>query len=210
MLLKPGEWRPSVTFPAIILLNGSTSAGKSTLARALQRRLEPQPVVTSLDAFVFGQLPPAWRDNPHGIYFSKASDGAVSVNLGPGGRAMVRAFHRSAVVLTDCGLKVIVDDVLFEPWLLADWLEATAGSDVYFVGVHCELAEAERREIARGDRQPGQVRSQFQQVHAHADYDFIVDTTRTEPRVCAEQILAALEKPLLPTAFERLRQKSLD
>lgn len=193
--------------PAIILLNGSTSAGKSTLARALQRRLEPQLVVTSLDAFVFGQLPPAWHDNPHGIYFSKSGDGAVSVNLGPGGRAMVRAFHRTAAVLADCGLTVIVDDVLFEPWLLPDWLEATIGREVYFVGVHCELAEAERREIARGDRQPGQVRSQFDQVHAHADYDFTVDTTRTEPRVCAQQILAALEHPLGSTAFERLRER---
>ncbi len=196
-----------MTFPAIILLNGSTSAGKSTLARALQRRLEPQPVVTSLDAFVFGQLPPTWHDTPHGVYFSKGSDGAVSVNLGPGGQSMVRAFHRSVAVLADCGLAVIVDDVLFEPWLLPDWLEATAGREVYFVGVHCELAEAERREIARGDRQPGQVRSQFEHVHAHADYDFTVDTTRTEPRVCAQQILAALERRPRPSAFERLRQQ---
>ena len=120
---------------------------------------------------------------------------------------MVRAFHRSVAVLADCGLAVIVDDVLFEPWLLPDWLEATAGREVYFVGVHCELAEAERREIARGDRQPGQVRSQFEHVHAHADYDFTVDTTRTEPRVCAQQILAALERRPRPSAFERLRQQ---
>lgn len=196
-----------MTTPAIILLNGSSSAGKSTLARALQRRLDPQPVVTGLDAFVFAQLPPAWHDTPHGIYFAKGSDGAVSLNLGPGGRAMVRAFHRSVAVLADCGFTVIVDDVLFEPWLLPDWLEATAGREVYFIGVHCELAEAERREVARGDRQPGQVRSHFEQVHAHAEYDLTIDTTRTEPRVCAQQVLAGLEDPLRPTAFERLRER---
>lgn len=196
-----------MTAPAIILLNGSSSAGKSTLARALQRRLAPQPVVMSLDAFVFGQLPPTWHDTPHGVYFSKDRDGAVSINLGPGGRAMVRAFHRSVAVMADCGLTVIVDDVLFEPWLLLDWLEASAGREVYFIGVHCELGEAERREIARGDRQPGQIRSHFEQVHAHAEYDFTVDTTDTEPRVCAQQILAALEHRPGTRAFERLRER---
>ena len=48
--------------PGIILLNGSSRSGKSTLARARQRRLEPHPVLTALDGFVFGQLPPSWHD----------------------------------------------------------------------------------------------------------------------------------------------------
>lgn len=193
--------------PGIILLNGSSSSGKSTLARALQKRLDPQPVVTGLDAFVFGQLPLAWHNAPHGVYFSRREDGAVPLHLGPGGQAMARAFHRSVAVMADCGLGVIVDDVLFEPWLLADWLEATIGRDVFFVGVRCDLAEAERREAARGDRQVGQVRSHFDQVHAHAEYDLIVDTTRTGPRACAQEIVAALGRGQRPAAFERLRSQ---
>jgi len=195
--------------PAIILLNGSSSSGKSTLARALQRRLDPQPVVTGLDTFVFGQLPAAWHGAPHGVYFSRRSDGAVPLRFGPGGQAMVKAFHRSVAVMADCGLGVIVDDVLCEPWLLSDWLEATTGRTVFFIGVHCELAEAERREVARGDRQAGQVRSHFAEVHAHDDYDLAVDTTRTGPRECAEQICAALSEGLRPGAFERLRGQAL-
>lgn len=194
--------------PAIILLNGSSSSGKSTLARALQRRLDPQPVVTGLDSFVFGQLPAAWHGAPHGVYFSQRADGAVPVHFGPGGQAMVRAFHRSVAAMADCGLSVIVDDVLCEPWFLPDWLEATTGRTVFFVGVHCELAEAERREVARGDRQVGQVRSQFGQVHAHGDYDLTVDTTCTDPRQCAEQIRAALNDGLRPGAFDRLRSQA--
>jgi chloramphenicol 3-O phosphotransferase len=190
----------------IILLNGSSSSGKSTLARALQRRMDPQPVVTGLDAFVFGQMPPPWHNAPHGVYFSQRSDGAVPIHLGPGGQAMARAFHRSVAAMADCGLSVIVDDVLFEPWLLPDWLDSTVGRSVAFVGVHCELAEAERREVARGDRRPGQVRSHFDVVHAHADYDVTVDTTRTDPRTCAEQILLALAEPQISGAFERLRK----
>lgn len=48
------ELRGRMASPAIILLNGPSSSGKSILARVLQRRLEPQPVLTALDAFVFG------------------------------------------------------------------------------------------------------------------------------------------------------------
>ena len=121
---------------------------------------------------------------------------------------MVRAFHRSVAAMAYCGLGVIVDDVLCEPWFLPDWLDATTGRTVFFVGVHCELAEAERREVARGDRQVGQVRSQFAEVHAHGDYDLTVDTTCTDPRQCAEQIRAALNDGLRPGAFERLRSQA--
>ncbi|MDP3853767.1 chloramphenicol phosphotransferase CPT family protein [Phenylobacterium sp.] len=194
-----------MTNPAIILLNGSSSAGKSALARSLQKRLQPQPVVMSLDAFVFGLMPPSWHNTPHGTHFTHEPDGTTPLHLGPGAQAMVRAFHRSVAALADCGLSVLVDDVLFEPWLLTDWLEATRGREVFFVGVHCDLAEAERREITRGDRQPGQARSQVGLVHAHGDYDFTVDTTNTIPGACADQIVAAFAARSGPTAFERLR-----
>lgn len=194
-----------MTIPAIILLNGASSAGKSALARSLQKRLNPQPVIVSLDAFVFGQMPPGWHDSPHGSFFTHEADGSTPLHLGPGGRSLVRAFHRSAAVLADCGLSVIADDVLFEPWLLSDWLEATRGHEVFFVAVRCDLAESERREIARRDRQPGQVRSHFHQVHAHGDYDLSVDTTNTAPGACADQIVAALAARSRPSAFERLR-----
>ena len=194
-----------MTSPTIILLNGTSSAGKSTLGRALQRRIDPQPVLTGLDSFVFGLLPPAWHNDPHGVYFSRRSDGAVPLHLGPGGEAMARAFHRAVAAMADCGLSVIVDDVLFEPWLLTDWLETLAGREVFFVGVQCALDEAERREITRGDRQPGQVRSQIETVHAHGDYDCTVDTTATDPRTCAAQILAAIGARRGPGAFARLR-----
>lgn len=194
--------------PPIILINGCSSSGKSTLARAIQRRLKPQPVIIGLDSFVFGLLPPASHNHPNGVYFSQREDGAASVHLGADGQAMAKAFHRTVAALADSGFTVIVDDVLFEPWLLPDWLASVGPREVYFIGVHCDLKEAERREIARGDRQPGQVRSHFEEVHAHGEYDVVVDTTRKNPRECAEQVLAAMMRRTGPTAFERLRASS--
>jgi chloramphenicol 3-O phosphotransferase len=142
------------------------------------------------------------------VYFSTALDGAIAVNLGPGGQAMARAFHRTVAVLASSGFTVLVDDVLFERWLLIDWLEALADHRVCFVGVRCDLVEAERREIARGDRQPGQVRSHFHEVHAHGDYDIAVDTTHTDPRICAQELLQKLDGLAEMTAFDRLRARA--
>ena len=190
----------------IILLNGTTSAGKSTLSRAIQTRLEPQPLVTGVDALVFPHFPPAWHRGEFGCYFERTSDGAAHLRLGPGGVALTKAFHRSVAAMADLGLSVIVDDSLFEPWLLDDWLEALSEHQVFFVGVYCDQAEAERRELARGDRQIGQVRSQVGVVHAHGDYDATVDTTLIPPDLCADYVVSMLEAWSGASAFERLRR----
>ncbi len=193
----------------IILLNGTTSAGKSTLARAIQRRLDPQPVLTGLDAFVFPSFPPAWNDTPTGCLFEKTPDGAVHLRLGPGGIALTKAFHPSVAAMANEGLSVIVDDCLFEPWLLQDWLDVLSGHHITFVGVYCDLAEAERRELQRGDRQIGQVLGQIGQVHLHGDYDISVDTTAKTPSQCADEVVQALKSGVGATAFDRLRRNSL-
>jgi chloramphenicol 3-O phosphotransferase len=76
---------------------------------------------------------------------------------------------------------------------------------VYFVGVHCALDEAKRREHVRGDRFTGTAERQFPRVHRHKVYDVEVDTTHMSPEGCAEQIRAFLGSHG-PTAFDRLRQ----
>ena len=64
-------------------------------------------------------------------------------------------------------------------WRLVDCLSLLRGYDVLFVGVRCSPEELTRREIARGDRTPGQAAAQIAKVHAHGDYDLEVDTTDT-------------------------------
>jgi len=107
------------------------------------------------------------------------------------------------------GLSVIVDDCLFEPWLLQDWLDVLSGHHITFVGVYCDLAEAERRELQRGDRQIGQVLGQIGQVHLHGDYDISVDTTAKTPSQCADEVVQALKSGVGATAFDRLRRNSV-
>ncbi len=184
--------RPTTT---IILLNGISSAGKTSISQVLQRTLKEQYLQVSIDAFE-DMLPDRYQEG--GQFAWEA--------LFP---KLLAGFHRSIAALADAGSNLIVDHVMVyrEGWAstLADCITALEPFTVYFVGVRCSLEEAKRREQARGDRFIGTVERQFPRVHRHILYDVEVDTTSTSPEVCAGQIQAFVSSHN-PAAFARLRQ----
>jgi chloramphenicol 3-O phosphotransferase len=121
-----------------------------------------------------------------------------------------RLFSGSGPTSARAGNLVIVDDVLEEepPWI-ENVLAFFDGLDVTFVGVHCPLAELERREKERGDRRQGMARQQFEQVHAQAIYDVEVDTSVLRSEECASIIVDYIDAKRYPSAFERLRERFL-
>lgn len=177
--------------PDVILLNGSTSAGKSSIARGLLAAL-PEPYLHVGVDTIFPWLPPAWDGTPEGIQLTPLPDGSIPVVLGPGGAKLLRGWRRMVAVGVAAGLRFVVDEVLLEPVALPDWREVLASRDLFFVGVRCDLAELQRREIARGDRGVGQALAQHEAVHSYGPYDFEVDTTHTDTDACVDAILAAL------------------
>jgi chloramphenicol 3-O phosphotransferase len=190
-------------WPQVILLNGSSSAGKSSLTMALQAEL-PEPYMrTGLDAFVFEGAPLQWLGTPEGIRFPQHSDGTTTVEVGDAAQLMIRGFHRSVRAMVEAGLRVIVDDVILDAGMLDDWAEVLRGVDACFVGVHCDLAELELREKARRDRAKGMVRWQFGLVHSFSGYDLTVDTTVTPTSACAAQLVEALPGRPRPSVLER-------
>jgi chloramphenicol 3-O phosphotransferase len=179
----------------IILLNGISSAGKTSISQILQRTLNEPYLQVSIDTFE-NMLP----NRP------QAGEQFAWEELFP---KLLAGFHRSIAALADTGSNLIVDHVMVyrEGWAstLADCMESLEPFAVYFVGVRCSLEELMRREQARGDRFIGTAERQFPRVHRHILYDVEVDTTRTSPEVCAEQIRAFVSSHA-PTAFVRLRQ----
>ena len=82
-----------------------------------------------------------------------------------------------------------VDDRAAEPGAAQDrWRTFVGDLDVLWVGVRCDSAVAEGREIARGDRVAGMAAKQADIVHQGVDYDVEVDTTHTESLACARAI----------------------
>lgn len=178
----------------IILLNGTSSSGKSSIADELLPLLDGPHFRMSIDSFygmwTAGRAEPQ-DTTPFEVRLARAQAG----------------FHRAVAGMAQAGNHLVVDQVLSRPWRLPDCLSVMAGYDVTFVGVHCPPEELERRERARGDRELGQAARQLPVVHAHRTYDVDCDTGVGSPRDCAEQIKDHLSRPpSSPTAFDRLRQ----
>jgi chloramphenicol 3-O phosphotransferase len=213
----------------IILLNGTGSAGKSSIARALQE-LSPTPLLhLGMDTFyvevcppklLFRMVPPGadvgdGADAAESVLFLESSDTAAgreagtSIVLPPFGRQLLSGLHHAVATLAALGNDVVVDHVLWYPPWLRECVALWQSFPVTFVGAHCPLATVEARELARGDRSAkGVVRWQHSRVHRHGDltlpYDVEVDTSIATPRECAEQILERWQNGAAPTAFGAL------
>ena len=201
-LSAPSPASAETRLPDVILLNGTSSAGKSSLTLALQARL---PFVRmGIDDFIYERAPVGWFGAPEGFQ-RVPRDGAMVMEYGAEALKLWRAYHRSVRVCVAEGLRVVVDDAIITRELLDDWVSALADVDVFFVGVHCAPEELTLREIARRDRGTGVALASIKRVHAHAIYDLEVDSTSTPSSALAAQIIDAMQTRRGPGAFERLR-----
>jgi chloramphenicol 3-O phosphotransferase len=176
----------------ILFLNGTSSSGKSSIAKALQSMIEQPCFHLCIDDYLRTLQPDLW-DRQEIVQREW--------------RQIIAGFHAAAAAIARVGNLVIVDDVLEEepPWV-DNLLTLFEGLDVIFVGVHCPLEELERRERQRGDRKRGMARLQFDHVHATALYDVEVDTSELTTRECAARIIDYMGKQQYPSAFGRLQE----
>ncbi|MES2951744.1 MAG: AAA family ATPase [Pseudomonadota bacterium] len=179
----------------IIVLNGTSSSGKTSLARALQARMRAPIQHVQLDAFR--------RMEPNGYWdVSYQQDPALEAMKHA---ALCRAMHAALSEYARHGIDVIFDTVL---WHREDWrylLEDLDALPVYLVGVNCELEELVRREHARGDREAGLAAGQFKAIHTGKVYDFQVDTSGTSTEDCAGEVLAWLDRRPEARAFRAMQ-----
>ena len=111
--------------------------------------------------------------------------------------------RRSVATLSNLGCNVIVDDLLFKPAYLADYVEVLNPDSTWFISVTCSLEIVREREASRPGRFPGTAVSHFEQVHAHGGpYDLTVDTSRKNSTTVALEIAARLQQA--PTAFHSM------
>ncbi|WP_019929726.1 chloramphenicol phosphotransferase CPT family protein [Nocardia sp. BMG111209] len=182
----------------VIFLNGTSSAGKTTLARAIQDESDTPIVYWGIDT-LFGLVPPNWgggRDGPlsrDGFWYDRTggADGhpSVVIRYGDVGRRMLRSARIAAAAFAHGGDDLVIDEMLLTPDLLEKWMDALSGLEVLLVCVTCPLAVAEQRE--RGRRNPiGLARGHFRMVHDHgATYDMTVDSTEATPETLAGAVL---------------------
>lgn len=196
----------------IMLLNGASSAGKSTIAQALQGIMEEPFYLTGIDHFLH-RLPQrlvvisdSHNPPPAETWLAIFEEERLArVEIGPRGYQLPRGMYHSITALVNTGIHVIVDDVIFDPHVFEIALNTLPSKKVFFVGIRCPIEIIEQRERERGDRALGGARFFGERVHAHGDYDLEVDSAIRTAEECAWQIKSGFERRTVPTAFQKKR-----
>jgi chloramphenicol 3-O phosphotransferase len=170
----------------VIVLNGTSSSGKSSIARRLQSLL-PEPWLTIGVDDLISAVPPAMLKSEDGLTFT--SDGEVIV--GPGYRKLEEAWSQGVAAIARAGTGVILDQVFLKGVIAQRrWRVVLNGLHVLWVGVRCDPLVAKVREVNRGDRMQGMAAKQASVVHQGMVYDMEVDTTHTSPEDSARLIVS--------------------
>lgn len=172
----------------VIVLNGGSSSGKSSIARALQEIL-PGPWLTfGVDGLI--EALPGRGDSPRsGLVLEP--DGTVFVT--PEFRAVQDLWYRGLAAMASGGAFLILDEVMLTGHVGQRRLQLALNDlDVLWAGVYCDPEVAASREAGRSERVAGMARSQAQAVHAGVAYDVEVDTTDSSAAACAELIAQAV------------------
>jgi chloramphenicol 3-O phosphotransferase len=188
----------------VIILVGGSSAGKTSLAKALQDQLDETYVLMGIDMFWLS-LPPKQLDldRVEPQYYSwkmeKRDDKDVfRVIPGPLLDELMNGRYYAIQAFLDRGFNVIADEVLWKPEWYAECRKALSNYDVTFVHVYCSDEEGARREAARGDRHAGWNRgSAYYSKLNCPSFDLEIDTTSNTPDECATKLKKALGADML-------------
>jgi len=172
----------------VIVLNGGSSSGKSSLAVCLQQQLQGTWLTLGVDDLIHALS--------HGPSDTEAGG---TINFGRGGSITVHeqfrkaqaAWYKGLAAMAHAGIGVIVDDVFLDGGDSQAQLAAALDQRlaVMWVGVRCDPEVAEVREHERPDRFRGMARDQAERVHKGVEYDIVVDTTSTSSADCAKAII---------------------
>jgi chloramphenicol 3-O phosphotransferase len=175
----------------VIVLNGGSSSGKSSLAACLQKHLSGTWLTLGIDDLIRA-LSHGPTDTTAGGSMELKPDGSIAI--GSVFRQAAAAWYDGLAAIARAGTGVIVDEVFLDGGGAQLRLRAALeGLAVLWVGVRCHPATAEARELRRPDRVAGMARHQAERVHRGVRYDIVVDTTETSTAACAALITATLE-----------------
>lgn len=143
----------------MILLNGPSSSGKSSIAKCLKKKIAEKNkcIIVALDDYlVMTNDKPIWEDDVF--------------ELTP---QMCKDIHE---LLSD-GYVVIVDHVITSERIYHSIIESFSEEEYKIVKVSCDIEILRKREIQRGDRYIGSSEASIEYLYSKDNYDLVVDSS---------------------------------
>ncbi len=179
----------------VILLNGPSSAGKSSLAKALQCLIPEGTMLFSMDDY---------------LAMSRGKHTTALEAVKESGLPFIESFHASIAEAAHRGALVIVDHVIGESYSwIQDFRSRLLNTPVLFVQVTCRQDILLHREQHRTDRPPNlpHTKRQINHIHRHFPHSLSIDTTQSSPRECASLLLQFIHHHFLPSQHPIKKQQ---
>ena len=163
----------------VIFLNGSSSSGKTSIARSIQCLSDEPWLVFGVDLFI--EMTPFATIDKNDTTFFRFIPGenkygkTARVETTPKGKPVFALMPKFASMLASTNNNFIIDEVLFSRDCLQAYVEQLAEHTVCFIGVSCDLSIMQEREILRGNRTLGLCNDQIERVYdKRYKYDLLV------------------------------------
>lgn len=165
-----------------IIINGPSSSGKTSVAKALQRKIGAPLLHFQLDMF--------WNMVPDHIEAnSKNFPDMKDVLINTAQDLMSRHYS-------------IVMDIVGNSENIDKLKDALGNYKVYTVGLTARLDILQTREIERQNRKTGLAESQLSGFHENISYDFFADSSDVSSEEIADNILQDIKKRFSFTAAQ--------
>jgi chloramphenicol 3-O phosphotransferase len=183
----------------IIFLNGSSSSGKTSIAKAIQHITDIPFLRIGVDTFI-DMMPPRYLSfgdrSKEGCWFERDhnNDGpVVRCHSGLLGNLVFSTAVDVIKIMSDNGLNVVIDEVIWDDTKINEYKERLSKHRIIFVKVFCSKKISQEREILRGDREIGLANDQNDRIHKMSfKYNIAINTEKVLPFDAAEEILKIL------------------
>jgi chloramphenicol 3-O phosphotransferase len=181
----------------VIILNGPSSVGKSSIIKAFQLKQTTPWLGTGIDHLYVGVIPLNWLDDKpeHRAIMSietlqdQNGHKIVKAVFGPEGEKVIKGMHRAIAAYAHAGNNLIIDYIKYEQDWLADLQEVLKDIKVIWVGVTASLESIEQREKKRATSPEGHARSHYDTVNGGINYDLILNTDSLTSEQAADEII---------------------
>jgi chloramphenicol 3-O phosphotransferase len=187
----------------IVLMNGTSSSGKTSISMELMNQKEILFHHLSVDDFIKD----FFKNNFSDIEPTREVDDQVvaQITFDP----LNSLYYSKIKLFSEMGLNVIVDTVIENDKWFNKCLDVFSDQPTLFIGVICSKEELIRREQTRGDRNIGLAASQFSKVYCIDEYDLEVNTEKMNPKECAEKILSFIKSNKEYSVFKKLSKRNV-
>jgi chloramphenicol 3-O phosphotransferase len=200
VILYSFYFKPITQPGVVIILNGPSASGKSSIQKEFQSVMmpnlwiklgidnlfdKPMPDIT-LENMAYWQEPNLIR----WVTMSKDKDEnpVMALLVGEQGDKVAYGMNSAIAAYAENGCNIIVDYIAYKKEWIDDLQAKLKKLQTYWVKVEIPLSVLEDREVARATSPKGHARSHYETVYWNVAYDLTVNSDKDSAKIIAQQI----------------------